>query len=32
MGELEPYVRRAEIAYFSMEIALRDELPALAEG
>lgn len=32
MGELEPYVRRAEIAYFSMEIALRDEMHTFAGG
>ena len=32
MLELEPYARRAEIAYFSMEIALRDEMHTFAGG
>ena len=32
MGELERYVRRAEIAYFTMEIALRDEMHTFSGG
>lgn len=32
MSEFERYVRRAEIAYFSMEIALRDEMHTFAGG
>lgn len=32
MDELEPNARRAEIAYFSMEIALRDEMHTFAGG
>jgi starch phosphorylase len=32
MSALEPYLRRAEIAYLSMEIALRDEMHTFAGG
>lgn len=32
MRQIEPYTRRAEVAYFSMEIALRDEMHTYAGG